>query len=103
MPMALMIEPCASTVAVTRPRTISEKYSGELKRSAKIASGSPKAAMNTVPKQPATNEPIAAMPSAAPARPCFAIWWPSRQVTIEDASPGMLTRIDVVEPPYCAP
>ena len=35
--------------------------------------------------------------------PACAIWWPSMQVTTEDASPGMLTRIDVVEPPYCAP
>ncbi len=59
--------------------------------------------MNTVPTQPAKNEPSAAMPSAAPARPCFAIWCPSMQVTIEPASPGMFTRIEVVEPPYCAP
>ena len=29
--------------------------------------------------------------------------WPSRQVTIEAASPGIFTRIEVVEPPYCAP
>jgi hypothetical protein len=56
-----------------------------------------------VPTQPAKNEPSAATPSAAPARPCLAIWWPSMQVTIELASPGMFTRIDVVEPPYCAP
>ena len=43
------------------------------------------------------------MPSAAPARPRLAIWWPSRQVTTEAASPGMLTRIEVVQPPYMAP
>ena len=53
--------------------------------------------------QPAMNEPIAAMPSAGPARPFRAIWWPSSVVTTEDDSPGMLTRIAVVEPPYCAP
>jgi hypothetical protein len=29
--------------------------------------------------------------------------WPSRQVTTEAASPGMCSRIEVVEPPYCAP
>ncbi len=53
--------------------------------------------------QPAMNEPIAAMPSAGPARPFRAIWWPSSVVTTDDDSPGMLTRIAVVEPPYCAP
>ena len=46
---------------------------------------------------------IAAMPSAAPARPWRAIWWPSMQVTTEAASPGMLSSTDVVEPPYMAP
>ena len=59
--------------------------------------------MNTVPTQPAKNEPSAATPSAAPARPCCAIWMTVEQVTIEPASPGMFTRIDVVEPPYWAP
>ena len=57
----------------------------------------------TVATVPAKNEPIAAMPSAMPARPCFAIWWPSSVVTTALASPGMLTRMAVVEPPYCAP
>jgi len=40
---------------------------------------------------------------AGPARPCFAIWWPSMAVTTDVASPGILTRIEVVEPPYWAP
>ena len=35
------------------------------------ASGGPNAAMKTVPTQPAKNEPSAATPSAAPARPCL--------------------------------
>ena len=38
-----------------------------------------------------------------PGPPCRAIWWPSSAVTTEVASPGMLTRIAVVEPPYWAP
>ena len=59
--------------------------------------------MMTVETQPAMNEPMAAMPSATPARPCLAIWWPSSVVTTAVASPGMLTRMAVVEPPYCAP
>ncbi len=66
-------------------------------------SGAASAAMTIVATQPAKNEPIAAMPSATPARPCLAIWWPSSVVTTEVASPGMLTRIAVVEPPYWAP
>ena len=59
--------------------------------------------MTSVATVPAKNEPMAAMPSATPARPWRAIWWPSSVVTTEVASPGMLTRIAVVEPPYCAP
>ena len=49
------------------------------------------------------NEPIAAIPSALPALPWRAIAWPSSVVTTDDDSPGMLTRIAVVEPPYWAP
>ena len=56
-----------------------------------------------VATQPAKNEPSAAMASAEPARPLRAIMWPSMQVTTEELSPGMLTRIAVVEPPYWAP
>ena len=59
--------------------------------------------MMMVATQPAMKEPMAAMPSATPARPCLAIWWPSSVVTTEVASPGMLTRMAVVEPPYWAP
>jgi hypothetical protein len=33
----------------------------------------------------------------------LAIWCPSMQVITDDASPGMFTRIEVVEPPYWAP
>jgi len=52
---------------------------------------------------PATKEPMAAVASAAPARPCLAILLPSIAVTIDPASPGVLSRIEVVEPPYIAP
>ena len=52
---------------------------------------------------PATNEPIAAVASAAPARPFLAILLPSMAVTMEPDSPGVLSRIEVVEPPYIAP
>jgi hypothetical protein len=52
---------------------------------------------------PATNEPIAALASAAPARPLLAILKPSSAVTMVPVSPGVFSRIDVVEPPYMAP
>ena len=52
---------------------------------------------------PATNEPIAAVASAWAPRPLPAISWPSMAVTIEPNSPGVLSRIEVVEPPYMAP
>ena len=57
----------------------------------------------TVPSVPATNEPSAAVASAAPPRPRFAIWNPSMAVTIDADSPGVLRRIDVVDPPYIPP
>ncbi|MHC2890938.1 hypothetical protein ACVIU4_002092 [Bradyrhizobium barranii subsp. barranii] len=101
--IAFSTEPLASTTAKIRPSTISEKYSAGPNASASFVSGAPRTAIKTVATQPAKNEPIAAIASAGPARPCLAIWWPSMAVTTDVASPGMLTRIDVVEPPYWAP
>ena len=37
------------------------------------------------------------------ARPFLAIWYPSRQVTAEAASPGTLINTEVIVPPYIAP
>ena len=56
--------------------------------------------MATVPPM---NDPIAAMASAAPARPCRAISYPSMAVTAEAASPGTRMRTVVIVPPYMAP
>ena len=52
---------------------------------------------------PATNEPSAAVASACGALPRRAIWLPSSAVMIEALSPGVLSRIAVVEPPYIPP
>ena len=82
---------------------ISAKYSGGPKRSASEASGGASNMSPMMPSVPAMNEPNAAMPSAGPALPCSAIWWPSSVVTTDAASPGIPTRIDVVDPPYWAP
>jgi hypothetical protein len=46
---------------------------------------------------------MAAVASAAPARPFLAMRLPSIAVTMLPASPGVFRRIDVVEPPYMAP
>ena len=78
-------------------------YSGGPNRSAKVASGGATSVSTITPKVPAMNEPTAAMQSAAPARPFLAMALPSMQVITEAASPGMRSRIEVVEPPYCEP
>jgi len=57
----------------------------------------------TTASVPATNEAIALMASAGPARPARASRWPSTAVMTDADSPGTLSRIDVVEPPYMAP
>ena len=52
---------------------------------------------------PATNEPSAAVASAGFARPRLDISKPSIAVATDADSPGVLSRIDVVEPPYMPP
>ena len=46
---------------------------------------------------------LAAIVSAGSAWPRFAILLPLSAVAIDADSPGVLSRIDVVEPPYIAP
>ena len=46
---------------------------------------------------------MAAVAKAAPARPLLAILLPSMAVTMVAVSPGVLSKIEVVEPPYIAP
>jgi hypothetical protein len=64
----------ASSVTVVRPSSISAKVSGGPNESAHFASSGDTSISSTTPMVPAMNEPMAAMPSAAPARPCSAIW-----------------------------
>ena len=71
--IAFSTDPLASTTAKIRPSTISEKYSAGPNASATLVSGAPSGAISTVATQPAKNEPIAAIASAGPARPCLAI------------------------------
>ena len=88
---------------MTNASTISEKYSAGPNLSAKFTTGSARNVMPMVPMVPATNEPMAAVASAAPARPRRAILLPSSAVTMVADSPGVFSRIEVVEPPYMAP
>ena len=60
-------------------------------------------ASSSVAIVPATKEPSAAVASAADPRPALAILLPSSAVMIELDSPGVLSRIDVVDPPYMPP
>jgi hypothetical protein len=52
---------------------------------------------------PATKDPMALVASAGPALPRLAIWLPSIAVTMVALSPGVLRRMEVVDPPYIAP
>ena len=88
---------------VTKASMISEKYSAGPKRMASLTISGARKVRRIVPIVPATNEPIAAVARAAAPRPCRAMRFPSTAVTIEPDSPGVLSRIDVVEDPYIAP
>ena len=107
-PSTAMARPASSerpARLVTRPSPTSmrAKNSGGPKLSATRASGGATTTRAMVAVMPPTNDPMAAMPSAVPPRPCLAIWWPSKQVTTEAASPGTLISTDVMVPPYMAP
>ena len=86
-----------------KPMMSSAVYSGGPKRSANAASVGASSMSPTTPNVPAQNDPIAAIASAAPARPRCVIAYPSTHVITDAASPGMRISIEVVEPPYIAP
>ena len=62
-------EPCDSATVSTRPRVASAKYSGAPNATANFARTGANSARTSVAMQPAINEPIAAIASAAPAPP----------------------------------
>ena len=70
---ALAIEPWVRKVSTTRPSTIRLKYSAGPNAIATLASDGATSISATSENVPAMNEPSAEMPSAGPARPCFAI------------------------------
>ena len=93
----------SSALTVTNATAISATYSGGPKLVAKSATAGATNVSAIVPMVPATKLPIAAVASAAAALPARAILLPSSAVTIDALSPGMLSRIAVVDPPYMPP
>ena len=82
---------------------MSAKYSAGPKSSASFTKMGARNVSISVPSVPATKEPMAAVESAAAPLPFLAIRFPSTAVMIEPDSPGVLSRIEVVELPYMAP
>ena len=100
---ALINEVPVTLLKTMNPNTIREKNSGGPKARAASARGGARNVSPKIAMVPPMNEPVAEMASAGPARPCWAIWYPSMHVMTEAVSPGTLRRMDVVEPPYMAP
>ena len=92
-----------TALTVVKASTMSMKYSGGPSRTAYSATIGANTVTSTVAMVPATKEPMAAVAKAAPARPFLAILLPSMAVTMDPASPGVLSKMEVVEPPYMAP
>ena len=96
-------DPPSTAETVTKASTIKEKNSAGPNWSATSTTSGDTNVSATVANVPATNEPMAEVASAGPARPRFAIWLPSIAVTMVADSPGVFSNIEVVEPPYMAP
>ena len=89
----------STALTVVKASTISMKYSGGPRRTAKSATTGANRVTMTVAMVPATNEPMAEVASAAPARPLLAILLPSMAVTMLAVSPGVLSRMAAYAPP----
>lgn len=97
------VESPGAEETVVNATIISAKYSGGPNLSPSSTTSGDGNVSPIVARVPATNDPIALVASAGPARPRRAIWLPSIAVMMVALSPGVLSRIDVVEPPYMAP
>ena len=97
MPKTRLVSPRTAELpstaeTVTKASTISEKYSAGPNLSAKSTTTGARKVSPTSRCVPATKEPIAAVASAAPARPRRAIWLPSSAVTMVALSPGRVEQ-----------
>ena len=95
--------PPSTALTVVNANNIKQKYSGGPSLIAYSATNGANNVTSIVAIVPATNDPIADVASAAPARPFLAILKPSSAVTMVPVSPGVFNKIEVVEPPYMAP
>ena len=93
----------STAVTETKASSMIARYSGAPSETANVAISGAKKTSSVVPMVPATKEPMAAVARAGAALPALAIRLPSMAVTTEDDSPGVLSRIEVVDPPYMPP
>ena len=93
----------STLVTITMVRTMSAKYDGAPISLATDASAGAKKTTSIVPMVPAMKDPMAAVARACEALPALAIRLPSSAVITDADSPGVLSRIAVVEPPYMPP
>ena len=100
---ALSLAPDAMVETSRMPSSASAVYSGGPKSRAKPATTGARKVSPMMATVPPMKEPMAATPSAVPARPCLASACPSRTVTTELASPGRRSSTEVMVPPYWAP
>ena len=100
---ALSLLPLPMVATSSTPSRASAAYSGGPKSSATLATTGASRVSPTIEIVAPTKEPMAAIPSAVPALPCFARANPSNTVTTEDASPGRRSSTEVMVPPYWAP
>ena len=70
----LSMDSPASMITSNSAKTIRAEYSGGPKLTATSAANGARKVRPITPMVPATNEAMAAIPSAFPARPCLAIW-----------------------------
>lgn len=97
------LEAPSTAVTATSANSMIARYDGAPRVTANREIGGANAASSAVPIAPATNDPMAAVASACAARPALAILLPSIAVITDEDSPGVFSRIDVVEPPYMPP
>ena len=88
---------------VAKASSMSEKISGELKRSAMSARGGANRVNSTTEMVPPTNDAVAAATRALSASPFRAMGRPSKVVATAVEAPGMPSMIELMAPPYMAP
>ena len=103
MAIPLAGDPWLTADAASSPSSITAKYSAGPKASVTCTRTGAKAVSATIPIEAPTKEAAVVMNNATPALPCWAIGYPSRQVTAAEGVPGRLSRIEAIEPPYSAP